>query len=307
MELFKTPNFNYIKYHKLFFGLSALLALLSVGALVSRGKNILSIDFTGGTLIQGSFEKSVVPMDKVRTALTEGGLVGAELQSVPLHNAFILRFKTKQSDADRQDVETKVKEIFAQKFLDNPFVVERAEFVGPVVGRHLMGKASLAIFFSMLGIVIYVAVRFKNWIWGVSGVFALVHDVFLSAGFMAITGREISITVIAALLTLAGYSINDTIVIFDRIRENIRLRGRANKEPLDALINRSCNETLSRTIITSLTVFLVLICLLVFGGEVIRDFALALTFGVVVGSYSTIFIATPMVYLWQTKRTQSLR
>lgn len=222
------------------------------------------------------------------------------------HNAVIFRFKTKQSNEDRQGVETRLKEGFVKSFPNNPFVIERAEFVGPVVGRHLMGKASLAILFSLMGIVVYVAFRFKNWIWGVSGVFALVHDVFIATGFMAITGREVSITVIAALLTLAGYSINDTIVIFDRIRENIRLRGRSNKESLDVLINRSCNETLSRTIITSLTVFLVLICLLVFGGEVIRDFALALTFGVVVGSYSTIFIATPMVYLWQMRRTKSL-
>jgi preprotein translocase subunit SecF len=307
MELFHTPNFNYIKYHKIFFGISLILGIASIGAVLSRGKSFLSIDFTGGTLIQGYFEKEAVPLGDVRTSLTDGGLVGAELQSVPEHNAVILRFKTEQSDADRQGVEDKVKNSFAKSFPENPFVIERAEFVGPVVGRHLLGKASLAIFFSLLGIVIYVAVRFRNWVWGVSGVFALMHDVFLATGFMAITGRELSIAVIAALLTLAGYSINDTIVIFDRIRENIRLRGRVNKEALDVLINRSCNETLSRTIITSLTVFLVLICLLLFGGEVIRDFALALTFGVVVGSYSTIFIATPMVFLWQTRRNKSLR
>ncbi|HNF58972.1 MAG TPA: protein translocase subunit SecF, partial [Elusimicrobiota bacterium] len=164
----------------------------------------------------------------------------------------------------------------------------------------------MAVLITNLLLLVYVAFRFRNWIWGVSGVFALVHDIFLALGFMALTGREISITVVAALLTLAGYSINDTIVIFDRIRENIRLRGRHSKEPLDVLINRSCNETLSRTIITSLTVFIVLLSLLFLGGEVIRDFSLALTFGVIVGSYSTIFIATPMVYLWQRKRNKPL-
>lgn len=307
MELFKTPHFNYIKYHKLFFGVSAFLGLLTVGALAVRGKNILSIDFTGGTLIQGYFEKEAVPLGAVRTALSAGGFAGTDLQSVPEHNAVILRFKTQQSDADRREVEAKLKEVFSKNFSANPFVFERVEFVGPVVGRNLLEKAFMAILFSFLGIVVYVAFRFKNWIWGVSGVFALVHDVFIATGFMAITGREISITVIAALLTLAGYSINDTIVIFDRIRENIRLRGRSNKESLEELINRSCNETLSRTIITSLTVFMVLLCLLAFGGEVLRDFSLALTFGVVVGSYSTIFIATPMVYLWQMRRVKSLR
>jgi preprotein translocase SecF subunit len=158
----------------------------------------------------------------------------------------------------------------------------------------------------MLGIAVYVGFRFKSLVWGVSGVVALVHDVILAVGFLSLFHREISITVVAALLTLAGYSINDTIVIFDRIRENIRLRGRG-KEPLDVLIDRSCNETLSRTIITSLTVFLVLIALLVFGGEVIRDFSLALTFGVVVGTYSSIFIASPIVYLWVTRRNKTLR
>lgn len=307
MEFFKTPKFDYIKHYKLFFGLSALLALISLGALVTRGTSLLSIDFTGGTLIQGYFEKTPVPLADVRAALTKAGLSGAELQSVPEHNAVILRFKTQQSEEERRTIEGRVKDAFGKAYPDNPFIEERAEFVGPVVGAHLKVKAGLAILFSLLGIVVYVAFRFRNWIWGFSGVFALAHDVFLALGFMAVMNREISITVIAALLTLAGYSINDTIVIFDRIRENIRLRGRTGKESLDAVINRSLNETLSRTIITSLTVFIVLVSLLLFGGEVIRDFALALTFGVVVGSYSTLFIATPMVYLWQSKSGRSLR
>lgn len=306
MELFKTPRFNYIKYHKVFFGVSAALGLLTIVSLMYRGKNILGIDFTGGTLIQGYFEKEAVPLGSVRTALSAGGFAGTDLQSVPERNAVILRFKTQQSDADRTGVEARLKEVFVENFPANPFIFERVEFVGPVVGRNLLEKALLAILSSFFAIVVYVAFRFKNWIWGVSGVFALVHDVFIATGFMAVTGREITITVIAALLTLAGYSINDTIVIFDRIRENIRLRGRSNKESLEDLINRSCNETLSRTIITSFTVLMVLLCLLVFGGEVLRDFSLALTFGVIVGSYSTIFIATPMVYLWQTRRTKSL-
>ncbi len=305
MEFFKTPNFNYIKYHKLFFGFSGLLALVTVGAVVLRGRSLLGIDFTGGTLVQGYFKNGPVPLDRVRAALT-GAQVGAvELQSVPFHNALILRFKS--GAEGKTELATRVGDIFAGSFADNPFEMERVEFVGPVVGRSLVSKALLSIFFSLLGIVVYVAFRFKNWIWGVSGVIALFHDVFLALGFMAVTGREVSITVIAALLTLAGYSINDTIVIFDRIRENIRLRGRHLKEPLDALINRSCNETLSRTVITSLTVFMVLLSLLFLGGEVIRDFAVALTFGVVVGSYSTIFIATPMVFLWQNRRNKPLR
>jgi preprotein translocase subunit SecF len=317
MEFFKTPNFDYIKYHKLFFALSGLLAAATVVGVVVRGPSLMSIDFTGGTLVQGYFQKAGEPaagaegqnveisLDRVRAALATAGLAGAELQSVPNHNAIILRFKSGAGEA-KTELAGKVTEAFARAFEGFSFTTERVEFVGPVVGKQMVSKAILAVFFSMLGIVVYVAFRFRNWIWGVSGVFALVHDVFLALGFMALTGREISITVVAALLTLAGYSINDTIVIFDRIRENIRLRGRHSKEPLDVLINRSCNETLSRTIITSLTVFIVLLSLLFLGGEVIRDFSLALTFGVIVGSYSTIFIATPMVYLWQRKRNKPL-
>ncbi len=305
MEFFRTPHFKYIANRKYFFWLSGLLGIMTVISLLTRGPN-LSIDFTGGTLVEATFTKAAVSIGDVRKALDQAGLKDPQLQSVPGQNTVIIRFKSEEGL--KQELATQIEAALAKAFPDNPVDKNRtrAEYVGPVVGKHLVGQAMLAIFFSMLGIAVYVAFRFKSLVWGVSGVFALVHDVFLTVGFLSLFNREISITVVAALLTLAGYSINDTIVIFDRIRENIRLRGRA-KEPLDVLIDRSCNETLSRTIITSLTVFLVLISLLVFGGEVIRDFSLALTFGVVIGSYSTIFIASPIVYLWVTRRNKTLR
>jgi preprotein translocase SecF subunit len=292
-------HFDFIKVRRYFYGLSAALALIAVVSLVLRKGPNFSIDFTGGTLVQGFFQKPVA-LNDVRAALDTAGLGGFELQSVPFHNAVIIRFKL--SETGRDELSTRATRRLAEAFPDNPFEVQRVEFVGPVVGRHLIKQASFAFLFSMLGIVVYVAFRFKNWVWGASGVFALVHDVFITVGFLSITDREVSLTVIAALLTLAGYSINDTIVIFDRIRENMRL---SRKEPLDVIINRSLNETLSRTIITSFTVFLVLLSLLFVGGQVIRDFALALTFGVVVGSYSTLFIATPMVYDWQMRRSRN--
>jgi preprotein translocase SecF subunit len=240
-----------------------------------------------------------VPLGDVRSALDKSGLGGGDLQSIPDRNAVIIRFKSEAHA--KEQVGGQITDALNKAFPDNAFQVERVDFVGPVVGRHLIWQAVLAFVFSMLGISVYVAFRFKRWVWGITGVFALLHDVFFTVGFMAVLGREMSVTVMAALLTIAGYSINDTIVIFDRIRENLRAR---RKEPLDQLLNRSFNETLSRTIITSLTVFLVLVALLVFGGEVIRDFALAMTFGVVVGTYSSIFIASAMVYDWQkNKRT----
>jgi preprotein translocase subunit SecF len=299
LELIKTPHFDFLKYRRFFFALSAALALTGVISLVAHKGPNFSIDFTGGTLMQGYF-KEPVPLDQIRKSLGDADLGGAELQSVPNHNAVIIRYKEAEHK-DKDELATQVTAALTKTFAGNPFEIERVEFVGPVVGRHLVKQAFWAIVLSMLGIVVYVAFRFKNWIWGFSGVFALVHDVFITLGFLSVINREVSLTVIAALLTLAGYSINDTIVIFDRIRENIRAR---RKETLAELINRSLNETLTRTIITSLTVFLVLLSLLFFGGEVIRDFSVALTFGVVIGSYSTLFIATPMVYAWQMRRSR---
>ncbi|HOW27746.1 MAG TPA: protein translocase subunit SecF [Elusimicrobiota bacterium] len=301
MEFFKTPNFDFLKVRHYFYALSGVLAAVSIVSLVMhRGPNF-SIDFTGGTLIQGFFANPV-PMDEIRQTIASIGLEGADLQSVPEHNAVIIRFK--RGDKAKDELSNTILEGLNKRFVDNKFQIERVEFVGPAVGQHLVKQAFWAIILSMLGIVLYVAFRFKNWIWGVSGVLALAHDVFITVGFFSVTNKEVSLTVIAALLTLAGYSINDTIVIFDRIRENLRAR---RKESLDVLINRSLNETLSRTIITSFTVFTVLLSLLFFGGQVIHDFSLALTFGVVVGSYSTLFIATPMVYDWQTRRDARYR
>ena len=300
IEFFKTPNFNLIGKRKIFYWISTGMAVLSVLAIVYRKGLNPGIDFAGGTLIQGAF-KIPVGLGDIRSALDKAQLGGGELQTIPDRNAVIIRFKSEAHV--KEQVGNQIAEAMKNAFPDNPFLVERVDIVGPVVGQHLVNQAALAFVFSMLGISIYVAFRFKRWVWGITGVFALVHDVFFTVGFMAILGREMSVTVMAALLTIAGYSINDTIVVFDRIREHLRSR---QKLPLDQLMNRSFNETLSRTIITSLTVFLVLIALLIFGGEVIRDFAIAMTFGVVVGTYSSIFVASAMVYDWQKNRRTPL-
>lgn len=299
MQFFKTvPNVDFMGRRKAFYALSGALVVGTLLFLFTKGP-LLSIDFTGGTLVEGSF-KDPVNLEDVRKALSGAGLT-VDLQSVPARNAVIIRNK---SDA-KEELATRITSALVKTFPANPFEIERAEFVGPVVGRHLLKQSFWAVLFSLLGIILYVAFRFKNWIWGVTGVLALFHDVIVTMGFMTIMGRELSVTVIAALLTLAGYSINDTIVIFDRIRENLRGSRRA-KEPLDGLINRSLNETLSRTLITSLMVFFVLLALLFFGGEVLRDFSLALTFGALIGSYSTWFVATPMVFDWQKRRRTPL-
>jgi preprotein translocase subunit SecF len=299
MQLFKTvPSIDFMNRRKFFYALSGALVAATLAFLLLKGPR-LSIDFTGGTLVEGSF-KNPVGLEDVRKALSSSGL-SADLQSVPDRNAVIIRNKS----GAKEELATQITSALNKAFPDNAFEIQRAEFVGPVVGRHLLKQSFWAVLFSMAGIILYVAFRFKNWVWGVTGVLALFHDVIVTMGFMTIMGRELSVTVIAALLTLAGYSINDTIVIFDRIRENLR-GSRRSKEPLDGLINRSLNETLSRTLITSLMVFFVLLALLFFGGDVLRDFSLALTFGAIIGSYSTWFVATPMVFDWQKNRRTPL-
>jgi len=299
MQLFKTvPQIDFMKYRKVCYGISGALVAGTLALLLIHGPH-LSIDFTGGTLVEGHFAKPV-PVVDVRQALSNTALGTLDLQSIPDRNAFIIRNK---SDA-KEELGTEITGALTKAFPDNAFTIDRTEYVGPVVGRHLIRQSFFAVFFSMVGIIIYVALRFKNWVWGVTGVLALWHDVIVAVGFLTITGRELSVTVIAALLTLAGYSINDTIVIFDRIRENLRSR---RKEPLDVLINRSLNETLSRTMITSMMVLFVLLALLFFGGEVLNDFSAILTFGVICGSYSTWFVATPLVYDWQTRRDKIRR
>lgn len=292
IQFFKKTDFDFIGKRKTFFGLSGLLILISIVSIFFHKGLNFGIDFAGGTLIQLKFAQRISLVD-ARSILSRNGIKG-ELQDFPQQNSIIIRVKGTESGITEE-----IQNIFKKEIPQNPYILERAEYVGPTVGRHLINKAYLALFWSFVGIIVYVAIRFKSGIWGVTGVIALVHDVFITVGLLSLFNREITITVIAALLALSGYSINDTIVIFDRIRENIRLY---RKDTLYQLINRSINDTLSRTIITSLTTWLVVLALFFFGGIVIHDFSLVLLFGVVIGSYSTIFVATAIVYEWEVKR-----
>jgi len=295
MQFFKKTNFDFVGKRSIFFGISGLLILISVISIFFyKGLNF-GIDFTGGTLVQLKFSRHI-PLADVRAILSKD-MIGFELQDFPHQNSIIIRVKGTEAGISEE-----VQEIFSRAIPHNPYELERAEYVGPTIGKHLINQAFFALFWSFVGIIVYVAFRFKSGIWGFAGVIAIIHDVFITVGLFSVLNREISITVIAALLTLAGYSINDTIVIFDRMRENMRLY---RKESLYELINRSVNETLSRSIITSLTVFLVLLSLFFLGGEVIHDFSLALLFGVIIGSYSTIFVAAPIVYEWEIKKAGS--
>jgi preprotein translocase subunit SecF len=286
MELFKGSKIDFIGHRNWFYAFTGTLFLIGVVALVARKGPRLGIDFTGGTLVQIKF-KDLPAVDKVRGSLDAGGFQGYSLQTQPENNTVIIRTKAEGESgaATGARVVAALKKEFAGNVNDVP---DRVEFVGPVIGRSLILNAFLSVFGSLALIVIYVAFRFKNWLWGSVGVFALAHDVFVTFSLLVVLNREITLVIIAALLTLAGYSINDTIVIFDRVRENLRL---SRKEDRKTLYNRSVNETLGRTINTSLTAFIAA-CSLFFAGEVIRDFALAMAFGIFIGTYSSIFCVT---------------
>lgn len=295
LSFLHNTNIDFIGKRRIFFVVSILLALAGVVSLIVRGGPNYGIDFAGGTLIQVAFDKSP-EMKDLREAVDGAGVAGCELQSTQSgqHSAIIIRVK--KQDMNQDQFSAKISEVMAQKFPDRKMIVERVEYVGPAVGQHLVKQAFWAIVCSFLGIIIYVALRFHSGIWGAAGVFGIVHDVFVIFGLFSIFNKEITLTVVAALLTIAGFSINDTIVVFDRIRENMRLMV---KEDFGAIINKSVNQTLSRTIITSLTVFIVALALFFMGGEVLHDFAFAMLIGVFVGTYSSIYVCSPMVYEWE--------
>ena len=287
MHLLPKTNIDFLKYRKVYYTLFAVLLIGGIVSFCTKGFN-MGIDFTGGTMVQVKFN-GAVEMGQVRDALSATG-ANSELQSFG-DNSYAI---SEKSTAD----EVGVVQARIEKALDTlnvPYTVLQTNSVGPAVGESMTERALWAILLSLVFIIIYVAFRFSNILWGVSGVVALFHDLFAMAVAFSLTQREIDLVVVAAFLTVAGFSINDTIVIFDRMRENIRLHP---KMSFRELINLSINETLSRTIITTLTVLFALVVLYFFGGEVINSFAFAMLIGCISGVYSTIALTTPLVYTW---------
>lgn len=294
MKFFNATNIDFIGKKKLYLMASILMLVVSIGALGMRRGPVLGIDFTGGTFLQAGF-KNIPPLEDVRRILTNAGWESFTLQTQPANNSIIIRVKS--GEKSKEDIAGGLLEALKAEFPDNVKPIpERIEFVGPVIGQKLIKDTLKAIFGALAVIVLFIAFRFQKWVWGFAGVIALAHDVFITIGFLTLINVEITLVVIAALLTLAGYSINDTIVIFDRVRENFKM---ARKEKPRETMNRSLNETLARTINTSLTTLLASLCLLLFGGEVIHDFALTLTFGVIIGTYSSIGVAVALVHQFQ--------
>ena len=296
MQLFKKTNIDFIGKRHIAFIFSGILLLSGIVSLVMKGGPKLGIDFTGGTLIQLGF-KQPVPIRDLRSLLTSEGYSDAELQDFAEDKSVIIRVQESKVSAPifGQQLQT----LIVGKFPGSDPIVQRAEYVGPAVGRQLSHDAFMAILWATLLIIIYVAFRFKSTLWGICSIAALVHDVLSVIGIFSILNKDITVTVVAGILTLAGYSMNDTIVVYDRMRENLRL---SKKESLADIINRSVNETLSRTIMTSMTVAITVAVLFFTGGSVIHDFAFAMLWGVFVGSYSSIFVAAPIIYEWQARK-----
>ena len=297
LELIKNTNIDFMGKKYIAFAFSGILSIIGIIAIIqiANGKANLGIDFAGGTSIQLKFEKPVV-LHSVRKALEESGLKDFDLQDLPTENKILIRVK--KTEHQLGQTSEAITGIISQKLPDNKYVVDSTTEIGPKVGGKLRLDAAKAAVFAVIGILVYVAFRFK-FNFGVGATIATFHDVLAVLGVFFLMGREINLILVTALLTIAGYSLTDTVVVFDRIRENLKIK---HKEPLEAIMNASINEVLSRTIITSLTVLLTSIALFFFGGEVIHDFSLAMIMGVVIGTYSSIFIASPTVLLWGGKR-----
>ena len=301
MEILGKTNFDFIGKRRMAYAISAMLVLLGILALVQiwRGVANMGIDFAGGTSIQVKFDR---PLDlgTVRQALSQGGLRDSEPQQFADGRTVMIRLKRTTTDAGMAH---QVEEALRAGIRDNPFIVEASSEVGPAIGKELQQKALLAIAISLVGIVTYIAWRFE-FRFGVAATAATFHDVLAVLGVVFILNKEITLLIVTALLTIAGYSLTDTVVVYDRIRENLRSR---RKEALSDLMNTSINQVLSRTAMTSLTTLLAVAALFFLGGEVLHDFAFALLLGIVVGTYSSWFVASPLIYEWRVRSEAARR
>ena len=294
MELIR-PNtrFDFIGKKKITVWISGVVILISLGSIFLHGGLKYGVDFAGGILLQIKFSK-VVDISEVRSAMKAIGSEDAMVQNFGGENEFMIRVE--KTSGDLEEMSKTIQTSLQAQFKDKTLEVRRVEVVGPKVGKDLKKKALWAVGLSFLGILIYVAIRFHEFAYGFGGIVALFHDIIVTYGAISIFNLEYSLSLLAVILTIIGFSINDTIVIFDRVRENIK---KMRKEDLETIFNVSINETLGRTILTSGTVMMVVLILFFFGGSVIHDFTTALIVGLITGTYSTIYIASPVVLVWE--------
>lgn len=298
LELLGKTKIDFMAKRYVAFGLSGLLILSGLVALVqiSRGHANLGIDFSGGTAMQVRFERPVSQAE-AREALAKGGFGDAELQEITATstggNSLLVRVKRQTSIEEK--VAERIAPLLQQRFPDDAMTVESTTEIGPTIGQKLRDDAVLATTIALVGIMIYIAMRFE-FRFGVAAAAATIHDVLAVLGILYLLDKEITILVVTSLLTLAGYSLTDTVVVFDRIRENLRRR---RQESVTEAINASINQVLSRTVVVSLCMVLAVSALFWWGGNVLHDFSLAMLLGVIIGTYSSIFVASPLLILWR--------
>lgn len=295
MQFFKETHAKFVDWRKIGYVFSGTLILIGLVSLILHGGPRYGIDFTGGTSVQLKFEKSMTA-GEIRNSISKAGYGNAEIKRIgpAEENEFIIRV---EKTAEGTHASTIIEEQLSRDFADNPYDVRFVQEIGPKIGGELRRAAVMAVLIALIGILIYISWRFE-FKFAVGAVLALFHDVMITLGIFSLFNLEITLVVIAAFLTIVGYSLNDTIVVYDRIRENLKVLRREN---FHNIVDVSINQTLNRTINTSLTTLLVVAVLWIFGGEVIHDFAFALLIGIGIGTYSSMFVASPLVYEWEAR------
>ncbi|MBU0984062.1 MAG: protein translocase subunit SecF [candidate division Zixibacteria bacterium] len=295
-------NINFIGARKIAFGVSILLVALGLFAavMIGTGRGNLGIDFAGGAMLQGHFAEPVA-IDDLRGALTGtfDDVKVSTIKDFKLPNAFMIKTKRPETEGESKERVAVIKDIMVERFPGNTFAVDSEHIIGPAVGESLRKDAMFAILISLAGIIVYIWIRF-DFRSGIAATVATFHDVLAVLGISYFAGIEFDLLIVTALLTLAGYSLTDTVVVYDRIRENLKkFRGRGE---FVTSVNRSINEVLSRTFMTSGTTLLMVVTLAAVGGEVLRSFSIALILGVIIGTYSSVFVASPIIVEWEARR-----
>ncbi len=308
LRIIGQTNIDFIGKRKISLFVSGILMILGIISVVGifMGSANLGIDFTGGVLMRGSFENPV-EVGELRAILSEAGYGDAQITEIHGENispnSFLIKSKMVETESDSL-LGDRLLTLIKQEMPDNEYVLDSIEDVGPSVGETLKSKARLAVILSLFGILVYIWIRF-DFRFGVAATVATFHDVLAVMGIFFILQKEFTLLVVTALLTLVGYSLTDTVVVYDRIRENLKLFRK--RSGFGTTINTSINEMLSRTIITSLTSIFVVSSLLILGGEVVRDFSIALLLGVIIGTYSSIFVASPIIVEWEKKAPKRVK
>jgi len=299
VDLFVNADYNFLSVRRTAYIVSAVLILVGIVSLVMRGGPNYSIDFEGGLMMRVGFEEAV-PVGDLRQVVANATTKTPEVtHDIDEESNYFIRIE-RLEQTEVELAAQQIRDALEEAFPGNEVTIRSTEEVGPKVGRELRGKMILAIFWALAGILIYISWRFEFRFAAVS-VATLTHDIVLVLGLFSLLDVEISLPIVAALLTIVGYSLNDTIVVLDRIREDLK---RYRQEQYDWILNKAINETLSRTVVTSVTTFIVVFILWMFGGSVIHDFAFALMAGVLIGTYSSIFVAAPLLVEWQERSPQ---